>query len=195
MLVVCQRELFVRVFLGLTLPPSVVASLEPLQRGLPGVRWQGAEQLHVTLRFLGELEPERLPALSRALADVSMTPFELALLGVGCFGSAQRPRVLWAGVEPEATLQRLHEAVNERLAAFDGLVEPDPFRPHVTLARPGRRPPSAEEWLRRWRDYHSFPFLVKDFALFESRLSQEGARYTVLERFALGARSTQTLRR
>ncbi len=172
-----------RVFVGLELPEPVKASLLALRRTLPGARWQQPHQLHLTLRFIGELGADRLPELVTVLSERPESPFWLRLQGVGTFGSLAWPRVLWVGAQPETSLVTAHECLNRQLAPLGWGPEGKHFRPHVTLARFGRSPSPVGGYIGEVSDYRSPDFRVDAITLFCSRRYPQGVRYEVLHRF------------
>jgi 2'-5' RNA ligase len=147
----------VRLFVALNLPDSVRQALwraaGPLRElGLP-VRWVRPEGLHLTLKFLGEVAPEReaelAAALGRAATGSPASPgspgvrpgsrgLHLALRGCGAFPDVKRPRVLWVGIEPEPALELLQHRVEQEFAPLGFPTEARPFRPHLTLGRAER---------------------------------------------------------
>ena len=100
-----------RLFLGLTLPEDIRARLAGLCGGVPGARWVTPENLHLTLRFIGETEEETAHDISAHMARVKELPFDLTCRGVGHFGSGRRIRSLWAGVDPSPPLMALQKKV------------------------------------------------------------------------------------
>src|SRR5438874_2574419 len=140
-------------------------------------RWQTDEQLHVTLRFIGEVDRPVADDLAAALGGIRAPRFELRINSLGRF--AQRNSgALWAGLEPKEPLAALAAKV-ERVCQSVGL-EPErrAFHPHITLARwKGRRTRELASFLERNRGLVSEPWEVDAFTLFESRLSKHGAHY------------------
>src|SRR5690242_6218755 len=131
-----------RTFLALELPDTVRNTLrrriERLKRMIPEVHWVDPASLHITLAFLGELDDERLDAATQAAASTAggHAPFTLRLAGLGTFGSARSPRVIWVSLAGEkARLLSLQAALANDLAARGFLREERPFSPHLTLAR------------------------------------------------------------
>lgn len=178
----------IRLFVGVSLPVEVRDYLLGLQTGIRSARWQRDDQLHLSLKFIGEVEEPVAHDLAVALADIRMAPFALALDGAGLFGSMTAPRTLWAGVSPVDEVTRLRDKV-EMAAVRIGLpVERRKFMPHVTLARmPGRR--SAESGLATFFEAYGAlktpSFMVEDFALFRSQLSRDGSVYHIEEHYPL----------
>lgn len=148
-------------------------------------RWQSDEQLHLTLRFVGEVERPLAEDLAAALARLHSTRFSLRIAGAGRFDQ-RNGGALWAAVEPKAPVAALAAKV-ERICQSAGLApERRAFHPHVTLARwKGRRSREATAFLDRVRGLVSDPFEVDAFSLFESRLSRHGAHYEEVERYPL----------
>ncbi|HEX4954258.1 MAG TPA: RNA 2',3'-cyclic phosphodiesterase [Thermoanaerobaculia bacterium] len=158
----------------------------------PRARWVRPEGMHLTLAFLGEVAPARLPFLIATLAEVCARhpPFPLRVEGAGAFPPRGPSRALWLGCPAGAALAPFQRAVAEQAAAAVGLTpEARPFHPHLTLARtpePWRR--DAVERLVAAAAGRSFgePFEVTEGVLMESELAPGGSRYRALERFALG---------
>ncbi|MEA1996571.1 MAG: RNA 2',3'-cyclic phosphodiesterase [Gemmatimonadota bacterium] len=130
-----------RTFIAVELPEGLKDEISRLtgrlKEHLPGVRWSRPSNIHLTLRFLGEIDPGRLDKLSRAVEQAvsPLEPFEVEVAGIGSFGGRSRPRVIWLGLESSEQLAALAEAV-ERAVFESGFGRADkPFKPHLTLAR------------------------------------------------------------
>lgn len=148
-------------------------------------RWQNDEQLHVTLRFVGEVERPTADDLADALGRIRTHPIELRIAGVGRF-EQRNSGALWAAVEPKPPLAALAAKV-ERVCQSVGL-EPErrAFHPHITLSRwKGRRTREVQDFLERRRGLSSEPFTIDRFILFESRLSRHGAHYEEVASYTL----------
>lgn len=175
-----------RLFLGLALPEPVKTRLLSWTDDIAGARWQRREQLHVTLCFLGEVPPERVPSLFRVMEALETPAFDLEPAGVGCFGEPAQPRNLWAGVRPEASVRALYGALCQRLGPAGFPVEDRRFHPHITLARFSRHQAGpAGGFIDRYQGQVAPAFRVDGVSLFLSQPGPEGSRYQRLSKFPL----------
>lgn len=191
-----------RLFVAVEIDPSVTQALADFGAALrrkardlaPDARigWVGTEQLHVTSRFIGEVNDARAAAIAGALLqELAVTPFDLVVKGAGAFPERGAPRVLWAGIAAgREGLVAVEAEVSARLAACGVDREDRPYRPHVTLARvrepAGLRSAALFETLADRRFGTS---RVEAVTLFQSRTSPKGAVYTPLHRTSLGRRT------
>jgi 2'-5' RNA ligase len=175
-----------RLFAAIRPPAPIRQTLLGLMEGVRGARWQDDSQLHLTLRFVGEVDGRVAEDVAAALGTVRQQRFQIALDSVGQFGSRGRPNALWAGVRPHDALAHLHRKVDQALVRAGLEPERRAYLPHITLARFGRESGGLDDFLVRHAGLRSDPFEVTDFALFESRLGHEGAAYTIVERYDLG---------
>src|SRR5690348_3750710 len=120
-----------RLFVALPLPDDVAQGLLMLQSGVPGARWSTREQLHLTLRFIGEADGRDANAIDEALATISAPRFTLELKGVGAFGG-KNPRALWAGVAPNEALIHLQRKIESAIQRLGFPAEERKYTPHVT---------------------------------------------------------------
>lgn len=164
-----------RLFVALRPPDEVRDLLIDVTEGAD-LRWQDEDQLHLTLRFIGEVERPRADDLAAALSSVIFPPFQLSIHGVGRFDHGRRG-ALWAGVKPKEEVKALAAKV-ERACQSVGL-EPErrAYHPHITLARWGGGKPELDNWLERFSALRSEPWQVREFILYESYLGQTGAHY------------------
>jgi RNA 2',3'-cyclic 3'-phosphodiesterase len=167
----------IRLFVALALPDVVAEGLALIQSGVPGARWQTRDQLHLTLRFIGDVDGRDASAVDDALSLIEAPGFALQLAGVGEFGG-RAPHALWAGVrdkEPVAFLQRKIETALQRA----GLpAEQRKFMPHVTLARLKGTPSGrVMDYLADRALYVGAPFDVAGFILYSSVLTPNGSLY------------------
>jgi len=174
-----------RLFTALALPDAVAASLLTLQAGVLGARWQRREQLHLTLRFIGEADGRQAAAIDDALARIAAPPFETALKGVGEFGG-KRPRDLWAGVRAGEALAHLQRKIESALQRIGLEADRRKFTPHVTLARLKGTPSGAVmDFLADHALYAGPPFTVEGFILYSSRLTANGSLYRAEKAYRL----------
>ncbi len=168
----------IRLFAAIAVPHEAAQALAPLAGGVPGARWSPAENLHITLRFAGDIPETQAEDLESALSAVSSHAFDVALAGVGTFGDALTINALWAGVEAGEQLGILHrrcEAATRRAG-----LKPDTraWKPHVTLAYLNRAEPAR---VAAWTAAHSLlrvaPFAVDRFGLYSSFRTRTGSAY------------------
>lgn len=168
----------IRLFVGIALPDQHRERLSLMAHGLHGARWVAPENLHVTMRFIGEVDEDKAEDLSAALDPVTAEPFELRVQGLGTFGDPAH--VLWAGVAdtPKGALAELYGRIESALVR-EGL-EPEhrKFAPHVTLARFRKGHVSRlAQYMEAYGDLAMDPFEVTGFTLYRSHLAQDGAHY------------------
>lgn len=179
-----------RLFLALIPPPAVRQSLLGTMHALPGARWQGDAQLHVTLRFIGDVDRHCAEALALALRHERFAKVEVRLDGFGFFDRRDRVDQLWAGLAPRDCLERLHARL-DRLCVGIGL-EPEgrKYVPHITLARFARSTaPSAEQlalWLGAQPLLPGDPVVFDTLVLMESRMGRDGSAYEPVIEVAMG---------
>jgi 2'-5' RNA ligase len=185
----------IRAFLAIDLPGSLRLGLAQVQGKLKesgaDVRWVPVGNIHLTLKFFGNVPEGEVEALAEAARRVAenQAPFELQVTGAGAFPSLKSPRVVWLGLADEvAALAQFYHRLEKAFAALGHLPEDRPFHPHLTLGRV--RSPAGRERLARmlqelpppqWP-----PFPVKELILFRSTLSPQGSTYTPLKIIPLG---------
>jgi len=168
-----------RLFVALALPDHLRSRLSGLCNGLPGARWVAPENLHLTLRFIGEVDGDEAEDIDAALSGIRCPRFTVTLSGVGDFGDDKRLRSVWVGVEPNETLDRLKAKVDHAVQRAGQSPDKRKFKPHVTLARFKSHPgDKLQSYFTERALFRSEPFQVDDFTLFSSYLSHEGAIYS-----------------
>lgn len=174
-----------RLFVALAVPDPVAQRLMLLQGGVPGARWQRREQLHLTLRFIGEVDGSDARAIDDALAGIDAPAFDLQLHGVGQFGNKQ-PHALWAAARKNELLEHLARKVDTAIRRVGQPQDAHKFMPHVTLARLSR--PDLDK-LREWLVAHALAtsdeFPVSAFCLYSSKLTSDGSIYRVEQEYPL----------
>ena len=178
-----------RLFIGVRPPEPVRDTLLDTMEALEGARWVDADNLHLTLRFVGEVERPAANDLAEALSRIDQPRFDLRIAGVGAFDRTRRrhsyPHAVWARVPLTEPLEGLLHKV-ERACDLAGLGrETRRFTPHVTLARTDRATGPLGDWLAAWGDLSAGPWTVEEFILFESHLGHTGAVYEEVVRYAL----------
>lgn len=165
-----------RLFVAIDLPDVVKKAVLDIYCDLPGAHWVGTEQLHLTLRFIGDTDDLSLVAIKTALAEITSPSFHLALSGVGHFPPGQRPRVLWVGMAANEQLFLMQHHVENALVMAGIPPEERRFSPHITIARlketPARLVMALEE---REKAFASNAFPVTEFHLYSSTLNRNGA--------------------
>ncbi|MDP6603643.1 MAG: RNA 2',3'-cyclic phosphodiesterase [Rhodospirillales bacterium] len=177
-----------RLFVGIVLPADVRERLGGLCAGLAGTRWVAAENMHVTLRFIGDVDRTALDDVHAALSSLEAPAFALRLAGIGCFESRRRVRAIWAGIEKSPSLNHLAEKVESAIVRAGFAPEGRKFKGHVTLARLKNVPVATiGGYLESHSAFAAGPFSVESFALFSSRLGKDGPVYERLANYALAA--------
>lgn len=176
-----------RLFVALRPPAAIRRQLLDLMGGVRGARWQDDEQLHITLRFIGEVEGPVAEDIAAALAQVGGPPIGCTLDGIGTFDRKGRIDTLWAGVTSHDALAVLHKKVDQAIHRVGLPREGRAYLPHITLARFGRHADDIDlhGFAERHGGLSSPRFTMAHFTLFESRTSHEGARYEAVARYPL----------
>ncbi|MFH1241530.1 MAG: RNA 2',3'-cyclic phosphodiesterase [Pseudomonadota bacterium] len=176
-----------RLFVAIDLPEETRQQLATMCYGVPGARWVPEDQLHLSLRFIGEVDGGRGRDIIEELATIQSSPFSLRLKGAGHFPPRQEPRVLWVGVERNDALLQLRNKVEYTLVRLGLAPEGRKFSPHITLARlKGTSVSKVVAFLAYNGLYESSFFEVSEFVLYSSTLSPKGALYNKEESFPLG---------
>ena len=181
---------FARLFLAIDLPPPLRDQLSALYGSSRGIAWTRPEQLHLTLRFLGDVEVPLRESLEQKLAAVSVEPFVLPVEGLGSFPPRGPARVLWIGVGRGHTrLHQLRQQIDDALLACGLELDVRFFHPHVTLGRVrDEAPPGAvADFLKKHGGFEAAPFRVTSFILYASELRPAGAVHTPWRKFPLPA--------
>ncbi len=175
-----------RLFIAVDLPAEIKNNLESMSYGIPGAKWIDMQQVHLTVRFIGEVDGTTFLDIKTALEQVSLKPFSLALKGVGHFPPRGKPRVLWVGIEPSKPLQSLKSRIDRILTTVGLEPEGRKFSPHITLARLKNSPiHKVANFLAGASLFSQEPFEVKDFKLYSSTLTPKGAIHKIEKVYAL----------
>ena len=201
-------KIAVRLFLALDIDEGIRERVRLFLEGVrgfaPDARWVRPESLHITLKFIGEKPPEAVDSLKEALGGIHDPPFGVALRGFGFFPTSKSPRVFWARIQAGPELQKLAAGVDDITGRLGVLKEEHAFSPHLTLARKGSGSGAPDRqkgdgpnkvFQRLQEKLAAMPtpefgtMTAREFFLYQSQLSRNGARYTKLQRFALGEKN------
>jgi RNA 2',3'-cyclic 3'-phosphodiesterase len=181
----------VRLFVALELPPEVRGTIGALIRELKPLdeawKWTRAENLHITLKFLGETPADQVDGIVTALKQVTFErPVELGFRGIGFFPNERRPSVLWVGIDEQTELPTLAKNIDIELESVGFAREEREFTPHLTLARSkaGRVSARMSEALAGHAELDFGIILASEFHLIRSELKSTGALYTTLVSFS-----------
>jgi 2'-5' RNA ligase len=197
-----------RTFIAIDVPPAVLDTITRIQNRFNSLglhaSWVKPGNIHLTLKFLGDTDPDRIPGIQDKLTETlaSFPPFRLSLNSAGVFPNTKSPRVLWVGLkDEEGTLENLRAGIEKALEVIGFPTEQRPFSPHLTLARmkspkgikssKGIKSPKGKKELKDELDavnqegIDPHPFDVGELHLYESQLTPKGSIYTVLANFKL----------
>ncbi len=185
-----------RCFVAVELTETVRKRLAGLQQRFSdlgrSVRWVRPDAMHLTVKFLGDVPDQQLPAASQAVADVARQcrPFEFAVRSTGCFPPRGNVRVIWVGVEETSgELAACKRRCEDAFSALGFPRESRPFSPHLTLGRvkDPRRAGNLRQLIAAQADFKAGTVSAGELVLFESRLSPQGAQYAVVHRGVLAS--------
>ncbi|TDI59624.1 MAG: RNA 2',3'-cyclic phosphodiesterase [Alphaproteobacteria bacterium] len=172
-----------RLFIGLPLPVRIRQRILARMGGVPGVRWQADDQLHLTVRFLGNIEAHQASDVDLAMRTVALQPFDIALSGTGLFGTLAKPRTIWAGVKPARSLLALENKIDALVTRAGLPPETRKYTPHITIARCNRKAARIDQYLDETGDLTSDPWTVDHFVMFRSYLGHKAAHYEIIAQY------------
>ncbi len=175
-----------RLFVSIDLPDSIKEDLYTICYGLVRTKWVEEEQLHLTLRFIGEVDGSVFIDIKDSLKNVRIDPFPLRLKGLGHFPPKKNPRVLWVGMEPQDSVTMLRNRIESILVKIGLEPERRKFSPHITIARL-KDPPISKvaRFLEERCLFSTTAFPVSDFCLYSSILTPKGPIHKVEARYNL----------
>lgn len=179
-----------RLFVALRPPQSIRALLRAAMHGISAARWQDDDQLHLTLRFIGEVDHHRAEDIAASLGGLHAAAITARIAGVGQFERKGWPHTVWAGVEPLAALTGLHRKIDQLLARVGVDPETRAFTPHITLARLNRSAGPVAPFLAQHSDLGSPAFDFAHVILYESEMGHGGSRYHPVARYPLALAAT-----
>lgn len=187
----------VRTFVCIEIPDAIKKRIARLQQTLreqkANVSWVKSSNIHLTLKFLGDVESSRLPSVCSAVGRAVrlVEPFEIEIAGTGCFSSVKNPRVFWVGLAgiPDQ-LARLHKVIDAELSTEGFPAETRPFSPHLTIGRvrsPRNSSLAAEALMTA--GFESESFFATEVIVMSSDLTPSGSVYSHMGRFSIGPKS------
>ncbi|MGZ6253516.1 MAG: RNA 2',3'-cyclic phosphodiesterase [Candidatus Binataceae bacterium] len=175
-----------RLFVAFSLPDGVIARLSMLCSGVPGARWVEPENMHVTLRFIGEVDETTAAEIDHALSAIEAPAFSTSLAGINTFGKDHKAHTLWVGVQPSPALTHLQAKVESAIVRSGQPSEQRKFTPHVTLARMTKPEMTRlQNYIEGNALFSAGPFSVDQFTLYESQPGNGGPVYTPLADYSL----------
>ena len=170
-----------RLFLAVALPNEIRDQIVPIQSGVPDARWIKRENLHLTMKFIGEVDNTLAEDIHYALSGLTFETFSLRLRGVNSFRSKKLARSVWIGIEPLGPLKVLHKKIESNLIKTGLTFETRKFTPHVTLARFTRTPVTRLiPYLESNAGFQTSLFEINQVVLFRSYLAANGSDYEQL---------------
>ena len=184
-----------RLFIALDIPEEAVKKVMEFQKvlkkaGIQG-KWIYEKNIHLTLKFIGETDPENIDIIQNILEETASAfrPFNLAVSNAGVFPDIERPSVAWTGIDGETGLVMKLARITDRLLFEKSGIkrETKAFKPHITVARFRNRisPVRLEKTIEEISQKPPFPFIADTVTLYKSFLSREGAKYTALKKIIL----------
>ena len=168
-----------RLFVAIDMPERIRDDITATYMALPGARWVPEEQIHLTLRFIGEVAGDVAERVKSALRSVAGPSFSLTLKGIGFFPPRKEPHVLWVGLSENEELLRLQSRIERTLTAAGIEQDSRKFHPHVTVARLHGTPhQKVAEYVTANSLFATEEFAVSSFFLYSSTLGKEGAIHT-----------------
>ena len=182
-----------RTFIAIKIDPgeSLLGVLNACRKELSNerIRWVRPDNIHITLKFLGDTPHEQIPEITDKIRQIAMEHpnFQLTFKGIGIFRNLQQPRVLWMGIESNPVLSEIKRDLEHKLQPFGFEPENREYRPHLTLGRIKNLVTSTglEQLLRRFKDQVFQVSEINDIIYYESILKPSGPEYTVLSRMQL----------
>ena len=190
-----QIRCFVAIEIPETIQTLLTSAQEELRKFVRGASWVKRENIHLTLKFLGDVAPNQISVIKNSIEQVTNTlsPFSMELGGIGAFPNLGRPRIIWAGVKTGADeVAAIAREIDLRLSRHGYERDEKPFRPHLTLARLKSRidlKPLVDVF-QQYDTINGATMIVKQIRVVQSQLRRSGAVYTPLETCCFNSRST-----
>lgn len=175
-----------RLFVAIPIPDAVKQKLRDLQQPIEGVRWQSTEQMHLTLKFVGEADTQLTKLLQKRLDEIEHSTFTMDLRGFGYFPEHGRPKVLWTGLRENPSLGELQQKVEQKCEEVGIAPEDRPYKPHITLARvQSASKRTVNAFINQHKKFTVRDIVVDQFVLYKSKLHSDGAQHSRLRTLSL----------
>ncbi|MCF8069161.1 MAG: RNA 2',3'-cyclic phosphodiesterase [Desulfobacterales bacterium] len=184
----------IRTFIAIEISEQARTTVCGIQNDLKSrgfkAKWIQPENIHLTLKFLGDISPEKVEDITAAMISAAETylPVQLFVKGVGVFPNVKRPRIIWSGVTGDLdSLTGLQKSLDKKFETLGFASEKRPFKGHLTIARTKHQLDSKKmvDAIEAFRGKSSEPFLADRIILFQSELNNTGAVYTPLKSVTL----------
>jgi 2'-5' RNA ligase len=178
-----------RIFIGIkfdkTTIEKIIISLKPFKKIATPIRWVKPENIHLTLKFIGEINEEKKNQIEETMEKINFQsePIEISISGFGKFGQREDLNIFWAGIKDNPDLKALHEKIEDSLDSIHIKRETRKFKPHLTLGR-NRKKFNFKSFFPLLEQYSDLPivtFMADRFQVFQSTLSPQGPTYTILK--------------
>ena len=174
----------VHLFVALKLPQRAREPLVSLQYGLDNANWVLQENMHLTLRFIGQIRSESFNDILAVLRAVRAKPVPLKFSDVGHFSRGSSTRAVWVGLYPSNHLIELRKRIEKSLSSVGPIAAPQKYAPHATIAYlQGTKQKHILRWLTTNASFSTQTFMFSEFALYESYRGRKGPTYNILETF------------
>lgn len=184
-------QIIMRLFIAVEIPESVREKLTSFQGKIGNetamIKWVETENIHLTLKFLGDVDESRVDSIKESLKSVKLEPFECSVKGFGVFPNEDYIKVMWAGIGPEIPFRKLHEQIDKVLEPF-GFEKDSRFHPHVTIGRVRfvKDKKGLIDAINALKDVEiGHEFKIENFKLKKSTLTPEGPVYEDVAMFNL----------
>ena len=177
----------IRMFISIPVKdPSVLKPLLESVDRIDNVRATPVSQMHITLRFIGDIDDGKTKKVVKCLEDAvsGVGPFEISIRGAGCFPNRKRPSVIWVGARPEDILKGISDRLAQNLKEANITFDEKPFKSHITVGR-CKGPAAVDDFLDDNADREFTSFLCDEVLVMKSELTPKGAIHTVLHRVTL----------
>ena len=175
-----------RLFVAIDIPERIKDDIIATYQAIPGARWLGESQIHITLRFIGEVDTPTEENIINCLRGLNAPAFTITLKGSGFFPPRKQPRILWVGIDTPGELITLQSKIERALVTAGIDPEKRKFHPHITVSRLSNSPvDKVAQYIASTSLFQTEPFAVSEFHLYASYLHKEGAHYVKEASFKL----------